>query len=713
MKKQYPSKNINRNPVPKSTGSAKPIVKPLSNKPDFKPYYVLFIFVFALYANSLVNQYALDDRLTITENKFTTQGIKGIDDILSNDTFVGFFGKQKNLVAGGRYRPASLITFALEYEAFGLSPFVSHLVNLLLYAFACLLIYKVLLMLFSPPDKNVKWYLSIPFLATMLFIAHPLHVEGVANIKGRDEIMSLLGSIAAFYFVLRYVQGKKFWLMLLAAVSFFIGLMSKENAITFLVVIPMSLYFFKKSELKPAVISTAFLFFVTVVFIFIRYRVLGFLMGGSIEAELLNNPFIEATTSQKFATILLTWGKYLALLIFPHPLTHDYYPKQIPIIEMSDIRAIIPFIVYVAMILYAIVKIGKRDIIAYGILFFGLTFSISSNLVFPIGTFMNDRFMFIPLLGFTLIIAYFLNKLLRRSGEKPLVVVMVIILLAYSVKTISRNPVWYDDYTLFTTDVKVSGNSAKCNVSAGGQTLELAEKESDQVKKKAMISDAMVFLNKGISIHPKYTAGWVLLGRAMLDLEDYSKAREYYKIALTYNSAQSEALNNWLYCAQQSSKNKDYMEAEISYKELIKYQKANDDLYVQLATVYETDKKTDSAIAMLDTVLKKNPKYAPALSKMGEIYGKVLNNIDKSLEYMLKAYAISPTDASLLENLGIAYGIKKDFEQSIAFFEKAIAADPDNPAIYTNMYSTYSIMGNKDKAAECLKKATELQNKKK
>lgn len=712
MKKQYPKKTGSNKTIARTASPEKVVKNNISNKKERMPYYFLFFFVFALYSNTLLNQYALDDRLMITENTFTKEGIKGIPDILTNDSFVGFFGKQKNLVAGGRYRPLSHITFAIEYQIFGLNPWIGHLFNILLYALACLLVFKVLKMLFERIYKSNKWYLTVPFMATLIFAAHPLHTEVVANIKGRDEILSLLGSFAALYFVLNYLKDKKVVQLILALFSFFLALMSKENAITFLAVIPLSLYFFRKAESKQNILVTLYLTAIALFFIIIRYRVLGSFISTDITPELLNNPFLEATAGQRFATILYTWGKYLLLLVFPHPLTHDYYPKQIPIIEMSDYRAIVPMLVYLAMIIYAFIRIKKRDLIAYSILFFGITFSISSNLIFPIGTFMNDRFMFIPLLGFSIILAYYLRKFSqKKSGENIILFTTAIILLALSIKTFSRNPVWKDDYTLFTTDVKVSSNSAKCLVSAGGQTLELAEKETDQVKKKEMIKDAQAFLNKGITIHPKYTAGWVLLGRAMLDLENYAAAREYYKIALKLNPSQNEALNNWLYCAQMSVKNKDYNEAAISYEELIRYKSDNTDLYIQLANVYENQGKTDSAIAVLDTVLKKNPQYAPALSKMGEIYGKILNDIDTSLEYLLKAYAISPTDASLLENLGIAYGIKKNFEKSIAFFEKAIEADPDKVSIYTNLSGTYNIMGNTEKANECLIKAAEIQSK--
>lgn len=564
--------------------------------------------------------------------------------------------------------------------------------------------------------KKKKWYLTIPFIAAILFAAHPLHTEVVANIKGRDEIMSLLGSFGALYFILKYVENSKGLNLLWASVSFFLALLSKENAITFLVLIPITLYFFTNSPLKKNLVAITPLVFCAFIFIFIRYKVLGFLLGGSIEAELLNNPFLYATSAQKFATILLTWGKYLILLLFPHPLTHDYYPKQIPIIGMSDIRALVPILIYLAMIGYALARFKKKDIIAYGILLFGITFSISSNLLFPIGTFMNERFMFIPLLGFTIIVAYLLSekvtKFFKDESQKILMVIGGIIFLAYSVKTIARNPAWTDDYTLFTTDVKVSSNSAKCNVSAGGQTLEKAEKEKDQVVKEKMINNAIAFLQKGLKIHPNYTAGWLLMGKAMIDLENYAKSREYLETALKISPGQKEALNNWLYCAQMSNKKKDYDEAIISYKKLITYNSQNNDLQIQLAGVYENKKQYDTVINMMNALLAMDTNNAAAYSKLGQLYGKVFNQIDKSLEFLLKAYSISSIDASNLENIGIAYGIKGNYEKSIEFFTKALEAKPDNAQIYMNMSRTYMNIGNKAKAQECLEKAAKLNTAK-
>ncbi len=109
-------------------------------------YFLLLIISFILYGNTLQHQYALDDAIVITENDFVKQGVSGIPDILTTDVFTGFFGVKKNLVEGGRYRPLSLVSFAIEYELFGEEPFVSHLINILLYALSGMLLFSLLLM---------------------------------------------------------------------------------------------------------------------------------------------------------------------------------------------------------------------------------------------------------------------------------------------------------------------------------------------------------------------------------------------------------------------------------------------------------------------------------------------------------------------------------------------------------------------------------------
>jgi len=676
---------------------------------------LLFIFIVILYGNTLTLQYALDDRLLITENTFTKKGFNGIKDILTNDSFVGFFGEKKNLLTGGRYRPLSQVVFAIEYQFFGLNPFVGHLLNILLYALTCSVLLMVLKRLFASYKGLLRY---LPFLVILFFAAHPLHTEIVANIKGSDDLMCFLFSISTLFFILKYLDTKKLYNVLIAGVLMFLALMSKENAITFLGVIPLCLYFFFKPKTKDYIISLLPIGLAAVVFIFIRFAVLGELNIG-VEKELLNNPFVNATTADKFATIFYTMGIYLKLLIFPHPLTHDYYPFHIEIVTLSSVKAILPLLIYIYLGFYAIWGCIKKQLPAFGVMVYLMTFSIASNIVFNIGTFMNERFMFVPLLGFCIILAYYILILIARIKVPQQLIlkyagwITFAILTLYSIRTISRNPVWKDDFTLFTSDVNVSANSAKCTISAGGVLIEASQKTADPVQKEEYLNRAIKYLSHGLEVHPHYVAGWVLYGNALLYLEKFNEAYVCYENALKIAPQNKDALNNIAHLAQLLNSKGFYEESIKTFYKLNKYEPLSRNNRYQLARAYESKNQIDSAMSILLGIVKEDPKHYDSHSKLGELYGKIFNNLDKSLEHLLIANQIKPDDASNLENLGIAYGMKKDFTQSLHFFEEAMKLKPDKPELYLNISQTYAIMGNKQKAEEFRIKAQEVASKKK
>ena len=267
---------------------------------QYLPHIILIVFAFAIYCNTLFYDYTLDDLIVIKENSFTKKGVDGLSGIFKYDSFTGFFGTQKTLVAGGRYRPLSIATFALEYAFFdGLNPFFSRLVNIFLYGLTGVVI-MIIFRRFRINKPGNKWYLTIPFITALLFIAHPVHTEVVANIKGRDEIFSLLFSLISLWSTLLYLDKKKYSYIFLSGVSFFLALLSKENAIMFVFIIPVTIYFFTKHTLKRTLYSSAILVATAVIFIFIRFLVLGYLNSPQLPKELLNNPFLFATVGQKF-----------------------------------------------------------------------------------------------------------------------------------------------------------------------------------------------------------------------------------------------------------------------------------------------------------------------------------------------------------------------------------------------------------------------------
>ncbi len=679
----------------------KPFIEILLNNTTLQ-YVFIFVISFVLYGNTLILEYALDDRLMITENNFTKNGFGGIKDILTNDSFVGFFGEKKNLLTGGRYRPLSQIMFAIEYEVFGLKPFYGHLLNLLFYAMLCCILLNILKRLFH----SYKGLLSyLPYLVILFFMAHPLHTEIVANIKGRDDIMSLLFSLLILLFVIKYIENRNPLNLAFASLFLFLGLMSKENAITFLGVIPLCLYFFYKLKIRDYIVILLPLVTSAALFIYIRFAVLGFELNIGVEKELLNNPFVNSGSSEKFATIFYTMGLYLKLLILPHPLTHDYYPFHIEIVNWQSVQALLPLIIYISLGVYAVWGVYKKQLIAFGVTFYLITFSIASNIVFNIGTFMNERFMFVPLLGFCIILAYCIviasKKYGKEAQSKSIVfTIALVIMVLYSLRTISRNPVWKNDFTLFTSDVKVSVNSAKCNVSAGGVLIEYSQKEADPVKKETYLNQAVKYLGHGLEIHPRYVAGWVLYGNAFLYLDKFNEALSCYENALNIAPTNNDALNNMAHLAQLLNSRKYYDFSISTFHKLATYAPLSHDNSYMLARSYEDKNRADSAMVILFEILREDSLYQPAHAKLGELYGKLYNNLDKSLEHLHIAYKLKPDDGSNLENLGIAYGMKRDFVKSLYYFEESMKLNPEKPELYLNISQTYAMMGNNAKAEE-------------
>ena len=377
---------------------------------NFIPHFIFILFAFLLYGNTLTYDYTLDDLIVIKDNAFTVKGFSGIHDIFGYDSFTGFFGKEKKLVVGGRYRPLSIATFAAEYAFVGgFSPFLSHFINILLYAFTGILIFLIL-QKFLAKYKSSHWALSMPFVIAMLFLAHPVHTEVVANIKGRDEILALLLSLLSLWFMLKYTGTKQLVYFFLSNLSLFMGLLSKENAISFVFLIPLSLYFFANVDLKRNLTLGISLLSTAVIFVFIRFLVLGYISGGKLPDELLNNAFLYATDGQRYGTILYTLGLYLKLMVFPLTLTHDYYPYHIPLVELYNYRALIALGLYLAMIVYAFLKINTKNWLSYCILFFLSPLLIVSNLIFPVGTFMNERFLYMSSLGFLIAMAWLISE---------------------------------------------------------------------------------------------------------------------------------------------------------------------------------------------------------------------------------------------------------------------------------------------------------------
>ena len=634
-----------------------------------------------LYAQTLGYDYTLDDAIVIYDNMFVTQGVsaEGFKGILTEDTFFGFFKEEKALVSGGRYRPLTLLMFAVEWELSGGQPqMLSHAVNVLLYALTGWVLYLLLLQLLRPSDKRA-WAYLVALVAAGLFVVHPIHTEAVANIKGRDEIMTLLGSLFALYATMRGLRasgGGMGW-HALAGVSFFLALLSKETAITFVAIAPLTLYVFTRAERSDYLRAGLPWVVATVAFLVLRFAIVG-LDTGEPPMELMNNPFLKIVNgqyvpfsgSERLATVLFTLLLYFKLMFVPYPLTHDYYPQHIELHTFGDPAVMLSLLLHLGMLAYGIYSVRRRSVVGYGLLFYLIALSIVSNIVFPIGTFMAERFLFVPSVGLCLAVAWAVFSQGKisvddtRKGAPAIPAnwqlrlgIVGAVAVLFALHTVTRNPVWKDNHTLFTTDVATSPNSAKLRNAAGGTTIERALTIEDAVEQDKTLRTAIGHLQQAILIHPNYKNAHLLMGNAELYLDQYDNAIASYEQALRIDPGYTDAINNLAKAHELKANTYPVLAAEtrgIAYGERGQYQEA---------------------VAEFRTALDAQPQNA-------------------KLWFFL---------ANTLANTG-------EYSEALVAYQQALNFSPNSEnyvAIYSSMATVYRSIGNEAKAVQMMQLAEE------
>jgi Flp pilus assembly protein TadD len=417
----------------------------------------------------------------------------------------------------------------------------------------------------------------------------------------------------------------------MSVVSYFACLLTKENAVAIIAVIPLTLYVFEEMDLKRSLQLTVPFAIILLVYMVIRGQVLD-----SVESretlDIINNTLMAAKTqSEMLATNFVILGKYLALLVFPHPLSFDYSYNQFPIVNWGNWQALLSFTVHIALGVYATSKILKRDVLAYGILFYLITFSVTSNLVVKIGATLGERFMFIPSLGFVIAFVFLLLKLLNRNepednkrtysiaqpNAKILIGGVFIVVLAYSAKTYTRNFDWKNNLTLFRADVDATPNSARTHFSLAAALNSTAVTQEDPAVKAQMLQESIASFQRSVEIYPEFASAWYNMGVAYFNNGDPQNAQIAYENCLLYNTFDKQALNNLgvIYF------NRNEYSAAIEYfSRAIEAHSNFPDPYANLGACYHNMGDSQNAIKFYTKALQFNPNNQKVNGNLAKLY---------------------------------------------------------------------------------------------
>lgn len=651
------------NPAPKSTNSS--IHRWI--------YIALALYCIVLYANTIPNDFSLDDELVTWNNPLVSQGIKAIPKIFASP-YVEVSGNAGTLLFG--YRPMAKATFALEHSLTGGNPHVSHFINLLLYIATALLLYRILARLF----KNLHY--AFPLAATLIFLAHPTHTEVVASLKNREELLALLGALGGLWYFLQYAdtnQSRYIWYALL---SFFLGYLSKSSVMPFLALYPLTMWMFTSMEKRKIILLSALSLGVLLI------AQLGpaiFLPDTIRPNALIENPlFFEKNILRRAATGFTGLLHYLKLMFWPHPLLFYYGYDTFPVTGWANLRAILSLLLHLILFVLAVLNFKKRPVLAYGILFYLIGIAMYSNVLVPVVGIVGDRFTYVASIGFAIAAAWILFSLVRIKPEelKPhsrfpgkVFLLLFVLLVPYTFQTIGRNRDWKNLETLYKADIDYLPRSVKANTQYAGNLLYntyQAMQAAERPPKKEIIDEMIRHYELSLQILPTYYDALTGLGTV------YSTLLGQHRKAIPY------------------------------FEAAVKSDSANVAGYINLAFVWRQLRDNEKAKYYYSKVLQKDSTKVKAYFKLAEIYFEE-GNKDEAIRLNLLATRFDPyTDVPYL-NIGNYHLLSKDTLTAVEWYEKAAEKQP-NHELSMKLYMHYTQKGDAAKAAYYKKMAEETKN---
>jgi len=371
----------------------------------------------------------------------------------------------------GLYRPLTTLSYLLNYAVLGngASPAGYHWINFFLHAANVFLAFALLLRLAS---------LRMAFFVALLWAAHPVLTESVTNIVGRADLLAGFAVLSGFLLYLKSTETTG-WRRAAAlaglAVSTAIGVFSKESA----VVLPAIIVIYELAcaqqwrKMWPG-------FLATLVPIGLMLWQRAVVLSSSLPAEypFVDNPIAGAGFWIGRLTAIKVLARYLLLAFWPIKLSSDYSYSQIPLVRGSLEDWVCWLTVAVAVALTAI--LWKRSRLAFFLVGFAfLNLLPASNLLFPIGTIMAERFLYLPVLG---LLGAAVLAFDAVAGRTAFWICVTAIASGFAIRTWMRNLDWTDNKTMAIATVQTSPDSFKSHqlLAATLQDIDRAVAEADR-----------------------------------------------------------------------------------------------------------------------------------------------------------------------------------------------------------------------------------------
>lgn len=558
-----------------------PIIEKLNRKTFYIQAALIMALGFLLYLNSLHGKFIWDDYCYVKDNvhitNFSYLPKLFTEDIGSGSGIPTFF-----------YRPLQMFTYMLDYALWGLNVFGYHLVNIMLHILVSLCIYWLSVTFFE--DQGVA------FLAGLLFIVHPVHVEAIASISGRAEPLAAIFMLAAVILYFKQLSFGSKRLYALTLLSFICALLSKESALIVPFLLLLSNYTFKR-KIKRGL----FLSFLSVSFIYIIVR--AFILKHFLIKTLLPYTPDLGSFFERIPAFFVAAAYYFRILLFPFNLRVDYGDR---LFRFTDPAAIAGMAITLFLIFCALKRKEKDKLLFFSVFWFYLTLLPTANIYKINDSFMKEHWLYIPSIGFFLIVARTLVNLYRTKALRTAAAVFTAALLVfYSYLTIRQNTYWSDPIAF--------------------------------MRRSLRYSDNYVFYGE--------------LGREYENMGKYGEAAGYYAEAIQINPRKSYLYWNLGRCSKAGGK---YKEAISAYQRFLEFYPREALAYNELGDLFDKAGQGQKSIEAYSRAIEINCNLFEAYNNLAAVYADG-GEIDKAVSLLNRALSIKPDFTAAHFNLAMFY----------------------------------------------------------
>jgi len=562
---------------------------------------LIIILGFAVYGNSLNGEFIYDDLIVIRDNVFVKSWIYA-PKLFTREIGAGTSARFNY------YRPFAMLTILADYSFWRLNVQGYHFTNIVIHTLTALSLYWFVALLYG--DRLLS------LLASILFLVHPIHSEVVSWISCRADSMATLFVLLCFIFYIKQLISGRAYFSAMSLSCYILAILSKESALILPGLLLLYHYAFKK-KIKTAVflpmLGVAFIYF------FLRLSVFKFSLPANLNF---------AGLFQRFPGFFAAVTDYIRILIMPFGLRVEYEGGPF---RFSDPRVAFGAITALLILSFAFTNRKRNSLVFFATGWFFVSLLPVSNIFYPLPFYMAERWLYLPSVGFFLILAGLLSFLYRKKKMRNVIFIFIIALIVfYSGLTMQQNKYWQGLKKFYKRTLKYAPNSARAYNGLGNIYYDAGKNDK-----------AMEFYKKAVEADPYNARAYNNLGNVYYYTGRKGKAIELYKKSIEADSLYADA-------------------------------------YFNLGNAYRDIGERQKAINSYKKTIVINSMHSEAYNNLGIIYASI-GKQEEALNVFKKSITINPDCADVYHNLGRLYNKLGRKKEAVIMFKKAMSLKEHNP----------------------------------